>query len=245
MKTAAPALLLALALAGCGGSASNPALTGELAPGYYAVTARLLQSGNAARDYTGRVSVAPDGTVRLFGIDLGGSRVTLSSTPGQANPDGTNATAILDGVASTGELFTLVDNLVSFAGVAFDLTSNGTAAPLPIVGGGRSLAAGNYSGELVRVGTDGAVIDWGNATATLSITTPNAGPPVNTLQANLVPAAGTSGIVSATLATNGTATSASTTSGAWSSDGSGFTLRLTGSAAGSGNLFIVLTRQAP
>lgn len=242
----APFLLAAIAVSGCGGGTTTSLpLDGTLAPGYYAVTSRVLRRNAAARDYTGRVSVTSDGTIRFFGLDPSNSRITLTRVPEQLNTDGTNADAFLDGTPSTGELTAGVTNLLSFAGTAFSLTADGTTAPVPTLGSGNTLTAGTYRGELVRLGSGGAVVDWGTASATLTITTPTPGAPVNTLTVDLVSTAGTSGTVQSRLATDGTATSTTATAGAWRSDGNAFSLRLTGGDWGTGGLYLVLTRRTP
>ncbi|RYG88439.1 hypothetical protein EON77_00635, partial [bacterium] len=189
MKRSLWALVGTAALVGCGGGGGGTSLDGDvLAPGYYAVTARVLRSNAAASDYNGRVSVANDGTVRVFGIDANGSRLSVVRT-GTTTEDRV-VTATLNDAVSGGDLTVLSKNLVSFDGPAFTLTANGSVTTLPVLGTGRTRTAGIYAGELVRVGTDGSVTEWGNASGLLTVTTPNQGEPVYTVQANLVPALG-------------------------------------------------------
>ena len=243
MKSA-PLLLALLLIAGCGGGdVTNLPGNGNLTPGFYAINAQLLRPNTAARAYTGRVSVATDGTIRLFGLDPNNSKVVLTRSPGQLNTDGTNADAFLDGLGSTGELTVGVTNFLSFAGTAFSLTAEGAATALPTLGTGTTITAGTYRGELVRIGTGGAVTDWGTVTAILSVTTPNGQPQVNTLTATVVSAAGQNGTITSGLAANGTATSTTATAGVWSSDGTSFVQRLTGGDWGTGGIYFVLTRQ--
>lgn len=248
MKPAPLLVVAALAglLAGCGGGdATNAPGDGNVPAGYYTVNAQVLRPNSAARTYTGRASVGADGTVRLFGIDPNNSRVYLSRVPGQLNSDGTNADARLDNLASTGELSLGVTNLVSFSGTAFSLTADGATTTLPTLGTGTTFTAGSYKGELVRIGADGTVVDWGSASGLLTVTTPNTGPPVRTATVNLISTAGSNGQIQATLATDGTATSTTATAGTWRSDGNSFSLRLTGGDWGTGGLYLVLTKQAP
>lgn len=247
MKVAALLLLVtSLTIAGCGGSGGSALpLGGQRTPGYYAVDGQIFRASNPSLNFSGRVSISNDGTVRLFGLNPGGTRVTLVSGASQVNDNGTNANATLDGVASTGNLSAFVTNLVTFGGATFDLRADGATATLPTLGAGTTLTAGTYRGELVRVATDNAVTDWGTATGILTITTPGAGEPVRTLTINQVSATNGTSSVQAQLNTDGTATSTAASSARWSSNGSAFVLKLSDSATGNAGLYFVLTRQAP
>lgn len=240
-----PLLLALLAIAGCGGGTTGGAIgDGNVPAGFYTATSQVLRPNVAARSYTGRLSVASDGTVRLFGLDASNSKLAIARIAGQTNDNGTNANATLDGLASTGDLTIGSSNLASFQGTAFSLTADGLQTNLPTLGTGTTLTAGTYRGELIQLGTNGSVTDWGTATATLTITTANGADPVNTLTTTVISSAGSNGTVQARLLANGTATGPTATTANWASDGTALTLRLTGGQWGAG-FFLVLDRRTP